>query len=77
VGNDKPVAHLAVELKRLDSSFLEIAQAWKRLESGIFTPEDIQLLRHEIAEAWYMKKPGPSYNQAHTAAQNRYPSPLE
>jgi len=64
------------EMKRFDSN-LDIADAWKRLSAGTFTEFDKQLLRHETAEAWYMKKYGPSYNNSHNAAQQRYPSPLE
>ncbi len=59
---------------RFDSD-LGIAQAWKRLEDGTYTPEDVQLLRHETAEAWYMRKYGPSYNAAHEAAEARFPAP--
>ena len=64
------------EMRRFDSS-VDIADAWKRLETGAHTRADIQLLRHEIAEAWYMRRHGPGYNGAHNAAQRRFPSPLE
>jgi hypothetical protein len=36
----------------------------------------MSLLRHEAAEAWFMRKHGPGYNAAHEAAQKRYPSGL-
>jgi len=52
-----------------------MAGSWQRLKDGSFTDIDMQLLRHETAEAWYMKKHGPSYLDAHTAADRRYPSP--
>ncbi len=52
-----------------------IARAWLRLKDGGFTATDLQLLRHEAAEAWYMRKHGPSYRRAHAAAQRRYPAP--
>ncbi len=61
-------------VKRFDSD-LAIANAWKRLELGGFTKQDIQLLKHEVAEAWYMRKHGPSYSKAHGAAHKRYPAP--
>ncbi|MFC5472451.1 hypothetical protein [Paraherbaspirillum soli] len=64
------------EMKRFDSN-LDIANSWQRLGAGKYTPADIQLLRHETAEAWFMRKYGPSYNNSHNAAQSRYPSPLE
>lgn len=63
-------------MQKFDSN-ADIAAAWKRLESGAFVEADKQLLRHETAEAWYMNKYGPSYNNSHNAAQKRYPSPLE
>ena len=59
---------------RFDSD-ISIARAWSRLESGTFTNADVQLLKHETAEAWYMQKYGPSYNTAHEAAESRYPAP--
>jgi hypothetical protein len=52
-----------------------MAGSWQRLTDGSFTDVDMQLLRHETAEAWYMNKYGPSYLDAHTAADLRYPSP--
>ena len=62
-------------MRRFDSD-LAIARAWWRLEAGTFPPADMQLLRHEAAEAWYMRRHGPSYNAAHNAAQRRYPAPI-
>jgi hypothetical protein len=62
------------EMQRFDSD-LGIANAWKRLENNNFTPEDVQLLRHETAESWYMKKHGPGYNNAHKAASKIFPAP--
>ena len=63
------------EWKRFDSH-AGIAEAWKRLERGTFTDADLQLLRHETAEAWYMRRYGPGYDAAHVAAQRRFPSPF-
>ena len=54
----------------------DIADAWMRLQDGTHTAQDIQLLKHEAAEAWYMKNVAPGYNAAHEAAQARYPSGL-
>ncbi len=59
---------------RFDSD-IGIAEAWQRLESGTHMPSDLQLLRHETAEAWYMRNVSPSYNAAHSAAQRRFPAP--
>jgi hypothetical protein len=60
-------------LSRFDSHE-GIVAAWQRLSTGNGTSGDMDLLRHEAAEAWYMRKHGPSYNAAHEAAQQRYPS---
>jgi len=63
-------------LGQFDSD-ISIAQAWNRLQTGTHTADDIQLLRHETAEAWYMKRHGPGYNAAHNAAQDRFPAPAD
>jgi hypothetical protein len=66
---------IPAEMRRFDSE-IGISNAWKRLENGTYTPNDIQLLRHEAAEASLMKRWGdPSYTRAHSRAQKRYPSP--
>jgi hypothetical protein len=65
---------IPAEMKRFDSD-IGIAQAWERLRRGNFTAEDLQLLRHEAAEAWYMRHHGPSYRAAHNAAEKRFPAP--
>ena len=54
-----------------------IAESWERLRAGNFGRRDLQLLRHEIAEAWFMRRNGPSYRLAHEAAEIRFPAPLE
>lgn len=64
------------KLATFDSD-IQIAEAWARLESGSFTKQDLQLLRHEAAESWYMSKHGPGYSSAHSAADKRYPAPRE
>jgi hypothetical protein len=61
---------------RFDSD-LTIAEAWNRLRTGKHGPVDLQLLRHEAAEAWYMRRHGPIYRSAHLAAQRRFPRPDE
>ena len=64
------------EWARFDSD-LDMGNSWLRLTDGSFTEEDIQMLRHETAEAWYMNRNGPGYSAAHNAAQARYPSPFQ
>jgi hypothetical protein len=85
----KVKVHLFLELHDLDSyehlgvpstrarfdSDRIIAESWLRLKAGTFSSLDLQLLRHEAAEAWYMRKHGPSYRPAHAAAVKRYPVP--
>ncbi len=63
------------EFRRFDAD-LRIVAAWERLQAGTFTPQDLQLLLHETAEAWYMRQHGPSYTAAHDVAHARFPSPL-
>ncbi len=62
------------EWARFDSDLI-IAEAWNRLRVGHHGIADLQLLRHEAAESWYIRGHGPSYRQAHEAAQRRYPRP--
>lgn len=59
---------------RFDSDIGQ-ANTWLRLSSGKGTAADMQLLRHEAAEAWFMRRHGPSYNAAHNAAEARFPAP--
>ena len=65
---------IPAETGRFDSD-LGIANAWKRLENGTFTADDIKLLKHETAESWYMRRHGPGYTDAHNAADKRFPTP--
>ena len=62
-------------MARFDSSKV-VALSWERLRTGTFSEADLQLLRHEAAEANRMRIWGPSYDRAHTAAQTRYPAPI-
>jgi hypothetical protein len=61
--------------QRFDSD-AAIAEAWQRLRDGSFKAVDLQLLRHETAEAWYNRRHGPGYNAAHQAAERRFPAPI-
>ena len=65
---------IPAEIKRFDSD-IKIADAWKRLENGNHTPEDIQLLKHETAERWIEKKRGAGYTESHDRATESYPAP--
>ena len=65
---------IPAQMQRFDSN-LSIVKSWQRLESGNFLEKDTQLLRHETAEAWYMRKNGSGYSAAHNVAQARYPAP--
>jgi hypothetical protein len=53
---------------RFDAS-PDIAEAWLRLRSGNYQPEDLTLLEHESAEHQYWQQnPGAIYSEAHQAA---------
>jgi hypothetical protein len=45
-----------------------IANAWDRLVDGMFTKNDLMLLRHEIYEANYERAFNSTYREAHEAA---------
>ena len=59
------------EIKRFDSD-LDQAQAWKRLEEGNYTPEDITWMKHEMAERWHEHKHGSTYKESHEAAEKKW-----
>jgi hypothetical protein len=66
---------IPAEMRRFDSD-QGIAKAWQRLESGKYTQSDLQLLRHEAAEAYLMRKwNDQSYTRAHNRAEQRFPAP--
>ena len=47
----------------------DIAEAWLRLRSGNYKPQDLMLLEHEFAEHnYYVQHPGAIYPEAHAAA---------
>ena len=60
-----------IEHKRFDAT-LQQALAWKRLESGIHTQDDITWIKHECAERHHELKYGSGYSEAHDRAQSRY-----
>ena len=46
-----------------------MAEAWLRLRSGDYLPQDLTLLEHELAEHdYYAQHPGSTYREAHAAA---------
>ena len=47
----------------------DMAEAWLRLRSGNYKPQDLMLLEHELAEHnYYVQHPGAIYPEAHAAA---------
>lgn len=60
-----------IEHKRFDAT-LEQALAWKRLEAGIHTQDDITWIKHECAERHHELKYESGYSEAHERAQSRY-----
>jgi hypothetical protein len=47
----------------------DMADAWLRLRSGQYLPQDLTLLEHELAEHnYYVQHPGSTYREAHAAA---------
>ena len=65
---------IPAEKARFDSD-IKIAEAWKRLEAGTYVPDDIQLLKHEVAERWIELKRNCGYCEAHDRASINYPAP--
>ena len=51
---------------------LQQALAWKRLETGTHTEDDITWIKHECAERHHELKYGSGYNEAHNRAQSRF-----
>ena len=60
-----------IEHKRFDAT-LEQALAWKRLETGTHTQDDVNWIKHECAERHYELKYDSGYSEAHERAQSRY-----
>ena len=55
-----------------DSPNMPQALAWKRLENGSHTSEDITWLKHEFAERHHETKFDSGYSEAHKRAQKRF-----
>ena len=51
---------------------LEQALAWKRLETGTHTQDDVTWIKHECAERHHELKYDSGYSEAHERAQSRY-----
>ena len=60
-----------IEHKRFDAT-LEQALAWKRLETGTHTQDDVTWIKHECAERHHELKYDSGYSEAHERAQSRY-----
>ena len=60
-----------IEHKRFDPT-LSQALAWKRLESGIHTQDDVTWIKHECAERHHELKYDSGYSEAHDRAQSRF-----
>jgi hypothetical protein len=60
-----------IERKQFDPN-LEQALAWKRLETGTHTQDDVTWVKHECAERHHELKYGSGYNEAHNRAQTRF-----
>jgi len=61
----------AIEQKRFDPT-LSQALAWKRLEAGIHTQDDVTWIKHECAERHHELKYDSGYSEAHDRAQSRF-----
>ncbi len=60
-----------IERKQFDPN-LQQALAWKRLETGTHTQDDVTWIKHECAERHHELKYGSGYNEAHNRAQTRF-----
>ena len=60
-----------VEYRRFDAN-IQQALAWKRLETGTHTQDDITWIKHECAERHHELKYGSGYSEAHDQAQSRF-----
>lgn len=61
----------ASEYKRFDP-YIQQALAWKRLETGTHTQDDITWIKHECAERHHELKYGSGYSEAHNRAQTHF-----
>ena len=60
-----------IEHKRFDAT-LSQALAWKRLEAGIHTQDDVTWIKHECAERHHELKYDSGYSEAHDRTQSRF-----
>ena len=60
-----------VEIKRFDANENQ-AKAWKRLEEGTHTKEDLTWLKHEKAEQQYEQKHDAGYSESHEKAESHW-----
>ena len=60
-----------IERKQFDPN-LQQGLAWKRLETGTHTQDDVTWIKHECAERHHELKYGSGYNEAHNRAQTRF-----
>ena len=60
-----------IERKQFDPN-LQQALAWKRLETGTHTQDDVTWIKHECAERHHELKYGSGYDEAHNRAQTRF-----
>lgn len=60
-----------VEYQRFDAN-IQQALAWKRLETGTHTQDDITWIKHECAERHHELKYGSGYSEAHDRAQSHF-----
>jgi hypothetical protein len=66
VDQDEPI-----ERKQFDPD-LQQALAWKRLETGTHTQDDVTWIKHECAERHHELKYASGYKEAHDRAQSRF-----
>lgn len=59
------------EYKRFDPTFQQ-ALAWKRLEAGTYTQDDITWIKHECAEQFIESLYDSGYSEAHKIAQKHF-----
>lgn len=59
------------EYARFDSN-LRQGLAWKRLENGLGSPDDVEWVAHEISELHHEQKFGSGYTEAHDLAQKKF-----
>jgi len=60
-----------IERKQFDPN-LQQALAWKRLETGTHTQDDVTWIKHECAERHHELKYDSGYSEAHDQAQSRF-----